>query len=192
MGTSASGKGPKSNSPLVPAMSDATPNVPLPEPAPQRFESLSDRIRPRSGRRGRGFLFGPPFARMRAKLPGAPPVARGASGSSAYVAGARPRAGVDQSTRRGRSPKSNRIRSDPSLRSADRLCRAGVGARALAPENADAELVATAIQRSRKHCQVSSSPIGGDHGRSTYPPARGIFQPHYLSRNHRGRGRRLE
>jgi hypothetical protein len=40
MGTSASAKGPKSSSPLVPPWADADPNAPLPQPEGQRFRGF--------------------------------------------------------------------------------------------------------------------------------------------------------
>jgi hypothetical protein len=143
MGTSASGKGPKSSSPLVPPHADATPNAPLPQPSPQRFRS-----------------FRTEFGRVAAGAAGASlrsavrEYARQATGGSAvgprrfgtaYVAGADlARALTD--LRGGGAAQSptgvdlSRLRGQPIDYAAQEL------ARALAPANADAELVATAIQ----------------------------------------------
>lgn len=143
MGTSASGKGPKSSSPLVPPHADASPNVPLPEPAPQRFRS-----------------FRTEFGRVAAGAAGASlrsavrEYARSATGGSAvgprrfgtaYIAGA-DLAQALTDLRAGRTAQGpagvdlNHLRGQPIDYAAQEL------ARALAPENADADLVATAIQ----------------------------------------------
>jgi hypothetical protein len=143
MGTSASGKGPKSNSPLVPAHADATPNVPLPEPAPQRFRGF----RTEFGRVAAGAAGASLRSAIRAH-------AREATGGSAvgprrfgtaYVAGA-DLAQALTNLRAGGAAQSptgfdlTRLRGQPIDYAAQEL------ARALAPENADAELVVTAIQ----------------------------------------------
>jgi hypothetical protein len=143
MGTSTSGKGPKSNSPLVPPHADATPNVPLPEPAPQRFRAF----RTEFGRVAAGTAGASLRSAIRA-------YAREATGGSAvgprrlgtaYVAGSDLAQALND-LRAGRPAQSpngvdlTRLRGQPIDYAAQEL------ARALAPVNADAELVATAIQ----------------------------------------------
>jgi hypothetical protein len=143
MGTSASGKGPKSNSPLVPPHADDTPDVPLPEPVGQRFKSF----RTEFGKVAAGSA----GASLRSAVR---EYARAATGGAsvgprrfgnAYAAGAdlaqaisNLRAGLPAQGPTGFD--FNELRGQPIDVAAQEL------ARALAPENADAELVANAIQ----------------------------------------------
>lgn len=143
MGTSASGKGPKATSPLVPEHADATPNVPLPPPSPQRFRSF----RTEFGR----VVAGAAGASLRSAIR---EYAREASGGSAvgprrfgqaYVAGANLAQALTDLRGGGTGQGAtgvdlSRLRGQPIDFAAQEL------ARILAPENADAELVAAAIQ----------------------------------------------
>lgn len=143
MGTSASGKGPNSRSPLVPPHADANPNTPVPEPAPQRFRSF----RTEFGRVAAGAA----GASLRSAIR---EYAREATGGSAvgprrfgtaYVAGANLAQALNQLRSGGPAQGPTgvdlaQLRGQPIDYAAQEL------ARALAPENADAEMVANAIQ----------------------------------------------
>ena len=156
MGTSASSKGPKSNSPLVPPWADADDGAPLPEPEGQRFRGFRTEFgRAIGGAAGTGSAGGSGGAASGAFLRSAlGKYAREATGGSsvgprrfgpAYAAGANlaqtiaelrsggtgeDAAGVDLSELVGR----------PLDFAAQEI------ARALAPENEDADQVTAAIQ----------------------------------------------
>jgi hypothetical protein len=143
MGTSASGKGPKSNSPLVPKHADANPNLPLPDPEGQRFRGF----RTEFGRVAAGTSGASLRSAIRA-------YAREATGGStygprrfgpAYTVGASLTEALTDLRGGGTGEQAtgvdlSRLRGQPIDYAAQEL------ARALAPPNADAELVAAAIQ----------------------------------------------
>jgi hypothetical protein len=142
MGTSASNKGPNSNSPLVPPWADATPGTPLPEPEGQRF---------------RGFRseFGRAVAGEGGSLRSAlGKYARDASGGSAfgprrfgpaYAAGA-DLAGVMEEMRGGGTGELSVGVDLSGLVGRPLDYAAQEIARALAPENADADQITAAVQ----------------------------------------------
>ena len=143
MGTSSSSKGPKSNSPLVPEWADVTPNVPLPQPEGQRFRGF----RTEFGRAAAGAG----TASLRSAVG---KYAREATGGAsigprrfgpAYDAGANfVRALADlQSGGTGAAATG----ADLSHLAGESLDYAAQEiARALAPDNADADQIAAAIQ----------------------------------------------
>ncbi len=143
MGTSASSKGPKSSSPLVPPWADADPNAPLPQPEGQRF---------------RGFRTD--FGRVAGGVAGASlrsaigKYAREASGGSSV--GPR-RFGPAYSAGAGLAGLIGELQSGGTGEAATGVNLSGlIGrpldyaaqeiARTLAPENADADKIAAAIQ----------------------------------------------
>jgi hypothetical protein len=143
MGTSASNKGPNSNSPLVPPWADATPGVPLPAPEGQRFRGFRTEF-------GHAFA-GDGVGSLRAAVG---KYAREASGGSAvgprrfgptYTAGA-DLVGVIGEMRGGGTGEIaigidlSRLIGQPLDYAAQEV------ARALAPENADADQITAAIQ----------------------------------------------
>lgn len=143
MGTSASGKGPKSSSPLVPDHADANPDQPLPAPEGQRFRAF----RTEFGRVAAGAA----GASLRSAIRS---YAREATGGSAvgprrfgtaYTAGANLAQALADLRGGGTGEQTtgvdlSRLQGQPIDYAAQEL------ARALAPPNADAELIATAIQ----------------------------------------------
>jgi hypothetical protein len=143
MGTSSSSKGPKSNSPLVPDWADATPNAPLPQPDGQRFRGFRTEfgraaaggglpsLRSALGKYAREATqgasvgprrFGPAYDAGATLANALTELQSGGSGEDAT--------GVDLSRLLGR----------PLDYAAQEI------ARALAPENADADQVSAAIQ----------------------------------------------
>lgn len=143
MGTSASGKGPKSTSALVPPHADATPNLPLPAPEGQRFRSF----RTEFGRVAAGAA----GASLRSAIR---EYARHATGGTmygprrfgpAYAAGASFAQALNEMRDGGTGEGAtgidlSRLRGQPIDYAAQEL------ARILAPDNADSELVGAAIQ----------------------------------------------
>lgn len=143
MGTSASSKGRKNSSPLVPSYADASPGAPLPQPEGQRFRGF----RTEFGRAVEGAGQGS-FASALGKY------ARDATGGSSvgprrfgtsYVAGGS-LFGVLSELQRGESGVSS-SGVDLSALSGRPLSEAiQTIAQALAPANADADLIRTAVQ----------------------------------------------
>lgn len=146
MGTSASSKGPNSKSPLVPPGTDADPTKPLPEPEGQRFRGFrtdfgkaagggsgggKDSLRSALGKYARDATggsaigprrFGPAYASGAALLQMLSEMGGGGTGKASV--------GVDMS----------RLIGQPIDTAAQEI------ARALAPENADADQITAAIQ----------------------------------------------
>jgi hypothetical protein len=143
MGTSSSSKGPKSNSPLVPEWADATPNAPLPQPEGQRFRGF----RTDFGHAAAGAS----SATLRSAIK---KYARDATGGAsvgprrfgpAYDAGASFVTALTDLQSGGTGVKSigvdlSHLAGQPLDYAAQEI------ARALAPENADADQIAAAIQ----------------------------------------------
>ena len=143
MGTSASSKGPNSSSPLVPPWADATPGAPLPQPEGQRFRGFRTEFGRAAAGAGGGSLRSALGKYAREATHGASVGPR--RFGPAYAAGA-DLAGV-MSEMRGGGTGENSAGVDLSGLVGRPLDYAAQEiARALAPDNADADQISAAIQ----------------------------------------------
>jgi hypothetical protein len=143
MGTSGSSKGPRSNSPLVPPHADATPGVPLPEPEGQRFRGFRTEFgRAAAGAAGASLRSAlGKYAREATQGPAIGPRRFG----PAYSAGADLIGALGELRTGGTGENAtgtdlSGLVGQPIDYAAQQI------ARTLAPDNADADQIATAIQ----------------------------------------------
>lgn len=155
MGTSTSGKGPNSRSPLVPPWADATPGAPLPEPEGQRFRSFRTEFGKVAA--GSGGSMASALQKYASAATGGSAVGPRRFGP-AYAAGAdlaRALSGSDVATASGTFNLAALAGQSMDL-------AAQAIAEALAPENADSDQVRSAIQ------ETIAEVLGSD---ATFDPA---------------------